>query len=100
MDELAAFLAPKVDSPAQAWRTPGTYHRWARQWATDSVRQSNAAYQGLEFGQATFEDDDRLQEIETTLPPNYSDNQKGRATDQLAKASFHLKELLNNIEWK
>ncbi|HEV2859444.1 MAG TPA: S1/P1 nuclease [Pyrinomonadaceae bacterium] len=97
---LANFLAQRVDNPDPSWSTPGTHRRWARHWATDSVTQSREVYRGLTFGQAFFEDDERLQEIETTLPPNYAANQRERAAAQLAKAGFRLKELLNRIQWQ
>lgn len=100
VNTLADLLGGKVDNPAPAWKTLGNYHLWARLWATDSVVQSREAYRGLSFRQALFEDEDRLLEIETTLPSNYGDKNEGRATEQLAKAGFHLKELLNNIKWK
>ena len=96
--KLAPFLADKVDKVN--WKTPGNLHQWAEQWAGDSVKQAAAAYQGITFSDPVFNTHNGLKQISIVLPGNYEADQTKRVEQQLAKAGFHLAELLNNIKWK
>lgn len=95
---LASYLAGKVDTTN--WITPGNYHQWAEQWAGDSVQQAAAAYSGLTFSNPVFNTHRDLRKISITLPGNYEADQTLRVEQQLAKAGYHLAELLNHIKWK
>lgn len=100
-EKLAAFLRPKINSTT--WRTPGDYHAWAETWATDSVHEAAAAYRGIVFTDAKVNGSSErktLESVEAELPKDYESKQKIRAQTQLAKAAFHLAELLNAIDWK
>jgi hypothetical protein len=88
--------------------TPGDYHAWPEQWASDSMTQANAAYQGISFDKAAYVPDPRKPgktklEISITLPngtTDYEKNQKARAQAQLHKATIHLAQLLAAIEYQ
>jgi hypothetical protein len=100
-DKLAAHLRPTINSTV--WHTPGDYHAWAEAWATDSVHEAAAAYHGIVFTNAKVNGESErksLEAIEADLPKDYETKQKPRAQAQLAKAAFHLAELLNTIDWK
>ncbi len=100
-DKLAAHLRSAINSTT--WRTPGDYHAWAEAWATDSVHEAAAAYRGIVFTGAKVNDRSErktLEAIDAELPKDYEAKQKPRAQAQLAKAAFHLAELLNAIDWK
>jgi hypothetical protein len=100
-DKLAAHLRTSINSTV--WHTPGDYHAWAEAWATDSVHEAAAAYRGIVFTNAKVNGESErksLEAIEAELPKDYEAQQKPRAQAQLAKAAFHLAELLNAIDWK
>jgi len=96
---LAAFLKNHVDTVG--WQDTGDHHQWAEKWASDSVHEAQAAYQGIKFGAATFKgvQHPKLDRIQIKLPKAYLAQQSNRATQQLAKAGFRLAELLNNLQW-
>jgi hypothetical protein len=99
--KLAARLRPGIRSTT--WHTPGDYHTWAAAWATDSVHEAAAAYRGIAFTNARVNGQSErksLEAIEAELPKDYAARQKPRAQAQLAKAAFHLAELLNALDWK
>ncbi len=100
-DKLAAHLHTSIASAT--WRSTGDYHAWAEAWATDSVHEAAAAYRGIVFTNAKVNGESErktLEAIEAELPKDYEAEQKLRAQAQLAKAAFHLAELLNAIDWK
>jgi hypothetical protein len=100
-EKLAAHLRLSVNSTT--WHTPGDYHTWAEAWATDSVHEAAAAYRGLIFTNAKVSGGSErkaLEAVEVELPQDYEAKQRPRAQAQLAKAAFHLAELLNAIDWK
>jgi hypothetical protein len=86
-----------IVSPEQ-WATPGDYHNWAEQWATESIVAARKVYAGIKFGSAEMEDG-KLRRINTTLPVDYDATAVPLALERLAKAGFHLAELLNKIDW-
>lgn len=97
-EKLATHLRSRVNHTK--WRTPGDYHTWAAAWATESVHQAALAYKGIMFTGAKLSAGKSLSAVAAELPSDYEAGQKPRAQAQLAKAAFHLAELLNAIEWK
>ena len=100
-DKLAAHLRTSINSTT--WHTPGDYHAWAEAWATDSVHEAAAVCRGIVFTGAKVNGESErktLESIEADLPKDYESKQKPRAQAQLAKAAFHLADLLNAIDWK
>lgn len=106
--QLSTYLSSKMNA---AWmgshsgdlNTPGDYHVWAEQWATESVRAANEVYTGITFGDATFDTHHRLRTIGITLVPSrqaYASAHIDRETVQMVEASTHLAQLLNKIHWK
>ena len=96
--KLAQYLKRFVN--LTTWHTPGDYHEWAEAWATDSVHAALLAYNGIVFDEAKVSSSKSLQEIEADLPKDYEAQQKLRVQTQLAKAAFHLADLLNSIDWQ
>ncbi|HVF49964.1 MAG TPA: S1/P1 nuclease [Pyrinomonadaceae bacterium] len=108
-NRLAIILLARLRDPVwmnahrAGFVNSGDHHAWAAAWATDSLAQANQAYAGLVFGRTTFRvinGKRRIEQIDTTLPNNYADNQLDRATTQLVKATSHLAALLNAIDWQ
>lgn len=95
--KLAPYLSNKVDKVN--WKTPGDYHKWAEKWATDSVKQALAAYQGIQFDHPVFNTHQVLKKLSITLPQDYETNETQAAETQICKAGFHLADLLNHIQW-
>ncbi len=83
----------------RSWKTTGPPDGWAAQWAADAVRAAREAYQSIEFLGAQFDQTGALTNINIKLPSNYQVDQAVRAKAQLAKAAFHLAELLNRLDW-
>lgn len=106
--QLAGFLSAKMNAAWMSghpglWKTPGDYHAWAEQWATDSVHAANEVYSGIGFGGATFDAHQRLRSIDINLLPNpqgYANAHINRETIQMVEASTHLAQLLNTIKWQ
>lgn len=84
--------------PPSGWASIGDHHCWAEGWATESVAAARQAYAGISFGSAEIEGG-RLRRIHVTLPVNYDASAVPLAQERLAKAAFHLAELLNAIDW-
>lgn len=93
-------LAAKIRDSIQpeAWASSGDYHFWPEAWATESLIAARTAYQGIAFGRADMEDG-RLLRIHIRLPADYDEVEIPVAQERLAKAAFHLAELLNAIHW-
>ena len=98
--EKLAVKLRSIVSPAK-WASAGDYHVWPELWATDSVHEAEFAYRGLAFKGAKLSDNKKaLVAIEAEPSADYEKIQKQRALVQLAKAGFHLAELLNALDWK
>jgi hypothetical protein len=78
----------------------GPIRTWAAQWAIDSVKEAQGAYSLIRFGEAEFLPDGDIDSVVILRPKKYGEKQETRAVRQLAKASFHLAELLNQIQWQ
>jgi hypothetical protein len=97
---IAQVLISKIGHSGSAWASKGNYKTWPGQWATDSVHQANEAYDSrIKYGKVSFENN-KPDTIAITLPKDYQATHQTRATDQLAKAAYHLATLLNQINWK
>ncbi len=96
--QMLALLRNAMDP--KKWKSTGDYHNWPARWAKDSITEASGVYDGVTFGAAKFNHKGEPQEIVITLAPDYAAKQTPRATRQLAKAGFHLAELLNRIKWK
>lgn len=95
--KLLKDVLPKVNAA-----TPGDHHRWAEQWAGESVALAKAAYAGIEFGTCTLNTTGKgpkIERIEVKLPADYIDKQKVVAGTQMVKAAARTAALLNAI-WK
>ena len=90
-------LAGWLESSQKVPPMTGDYHSWPEQWAIDSVRQAEKAYQNIQFTSATI--DGKRLHISIQLPSGYIDSNQAIAAEQLAKAGFRLAELLNAISW-
>lgn len=105
--ELAAIITtPGFDKQP---RTPGDYHNWPEQWASDSMRQASEAYKGITFVGAddNFPDPRHVGKtmlrITIGLPGGtaaYKADRKAQAREQLRKAALHLAQLLDSIHFK
>jgi hypothetical protein len=89
-------------------KTSGNYHNWPEKWAGDSMKQANAAYDGIVFKSAEMVPNPRhagqmMLKIDVDLPngtKSYKNDQKQRAQDQLTKAAVHLAQLLSKINFQ
>ena len=97
-ETLAHQLA--AESTVQKWATPGDYHEWAAKWVGDSAAEGGKAYEGIQFGASTLNEDKTLARIEIVLPDGYEEAQTARAKIQLVKGACHLAQLLNAIRYK
>jgi hypothetical protein len=88
------YLSKEIPPP------PGDYHKWAENWAIQSVEVALLAYQGITFGNPEFDSGGRLTRINIVLPRNYIEVNKLRAGAQLARAGLHLAQLLDRINWQ
>jgi len=95
--KLTIFLTNKVDNAA--WKSTGNHHHWADAWAEDSLKVASSAYRDLRFKEATFNAHHGLRQITIDLPDRYTEIHTKEVETQLAKAGFHLAELLNAIKW-
>lgn len=92
--DMTANLFPKAT---------GDHHDWAAKWATDSTRAAVAAYNGIKVPVITGLTN-HGKEIVPTPMKNFRKNDyiarhDEAAKQQLLKASWHLAELLENINW-
>ncbi len=105
--ELASIITtPGFDKQP---RTPGDYHNWPEQWASDSMRQASEAYKGITFKSADDKFPDPRHEGKTMLrimiglpggTAAYKEARKPQAQEQLRKAALHLAQLLDSIHYK
>jgi hypothetical protein len=98
-EAIAAVLEKRASEGATAWKSAGDYHHWAEGWATESLAAARTAYSGIVFGAEAPDSKGGIKSIKITFPPHYDEVCVPIATERLAKAGFHLAELLNAIHW-
>jgi hypothetical protein len=96
---LAPVLAKLAADAGAGWKSPGDYHHWAEGWATESLAAARTAYAGITFGTETPDGKGGIKSIRITLPANYDEVCVPIARERLAKAGYHLAEILNAIQW-
>jgi hypothetical protein len=96
---LAAALGKRIAADGASWRSAGDYHHWPEAWTTESVEAARTAYAGLVFGAVTPDAKGGVKRIELKLPANYDEICVPIAQERLAKAGYHLAEILNAIKW-
>jgi len=97
---VIADLIEKVEAAQGAgWKDSGDYHHWPEAWATESLAAARTAYTGIVLGQVTLNEKGKIRKIAITLPPNYEAVCTPIVEERLAKAGYHLAELLNAIHW-
>jgi hypothetical protein len=87
--------------------TAGDYHQWAETWASESMKDGKAAYEGLVFESAEYLPDPKNPgktelHINTKIPgatKGYKAAQKDRTEEQLRRAAVHLAQLLGSIKF-
>jgi hypothetical protein len=96
---LAAVLEKKAAAEGAGWKSPGDYHHWPEAWATESLAAARTAYQGITFGAMTPDAKGGIKSIRIAFPAHYDEICVPLAKERLAKAAYHLTELLNAIHW-
>jgi len=97
-EKLAGALGNK--NPAK-WHTPGDYHTWAAQWASESVAiAAGHVYRDVIFEAAELDEKHQLKRMEIKLGSSYEKNNETVVAAQLATAGLRLAELLNQLHWK
>jgi hypothetical protein len=96
---LAPVLAKLAADEGSGWKSAGNYHHWAEGWATESLAAARTAYAGITFGAEKPDDRGGIKSIQITLPANYDEVCTPLAKERLAKAGYHLAEILNAIQW-
>jgi hypothetical protein len=96
---VAALIEKKTAEAGSAWKSTGDYHHWAEAWATESVEAARIAYAGIAFGAETSDANGGIKRIAITLPAGYDETCLPVAEERLAKAGYHLAEILNAIRW-
>jgi len=96
---IASWIEKDAAAKGDSWKDSGDYHHWPEAWATESLAAARTAYSGLVVGAATLNEKGRIRRIAITLPPHYDEVCGPVAEEQLAKAGYHLAELLNAIKW-
>jgi hypothetical protein len=98
---MTSILTNTIAAHVKTWTSKDDLHRWPALWAKQSANEANGAYDGVILRTATFRTDSTLRDIWIDpLDTNHDNNQRDRVTRQLARAAFHLAELLNSIQWQ
>lgn len=96
----AKLVALLKDRTPKDWETPGDYHGWPEQWATESAKvATDQVYPGLVYGAEVPKTEKHGRQIAITLPDGYVERAEPVVEDQLAKAGLRLADLLNSIKW-
>lgn len=96
---LTALLEKRIAADGASWKSAGDYHHWPEQWATESLAAARTAYAGLAFGAVTPDPKGGFRKIQITLPAGYDATCIPVAEERLAKAGYHLAEIMNAIRW-
>ncbi len=95
----AEVIGKKIAAEGSSWKSEGDYHHWPEAWATESLAAARTAFSGISYGALTPDPKGGIKRIAITLPAHYDDICVPLAGERLAKAGFHLAELLNTIRW-
>jgi hypothetical protein len=93
--KLSEILREAPVSP----QTPGDYHAWPMEWVQDSETVAIGAYDGIAFGTAKLADKGGIERIGIKFPSGYVPAQVSQVQVQLRKASAHLAQLLDAIQY-
>jgi hypothetical protein len=96
---LAGVLDGLVAREGTGWKSAGDYHHWAEGWATESLAAARTAYSGITFGAEKPDSRGGIKSIQTTFSAGYDATCTPLAAERLAKAGYHLAEILNAIHW-
>ena len=96
---LAPVLEKVVADSGPSWKSAGDYHHWAEGWATESLVAARTAYGPVTFGAEKPDTRGGIKSIQITLSGTYDAVCIPVAEERLAKAGFHLAEILNAIQW-
>lgn len=96
---IADWIEKDTAAKGDTWKDSGDYHHWPETWASQSLAAARLAYTDLTVGAATLNEKGKIKKVAITLPANYDEVCGPVAEDQLAKAGYHLAELLNAIQW-
>lgn len=97
--QMALVLEKLASSQSGSWGTPGDYHRWPEAWATESLAAARTAYAGVAFGVETPDTHGGIKSIKIAFPADYDETCVPIARERLAKAGFHLAQILNSVRW-
>jgi len=97
--QLASVLDTLADGNGEHWKSAGDYHHWPEEWATESLVAARTAYAGIAFGSEEPGKKGDIKSIRITLPADYDAVCTPLAAERLAKAGYHLAEILNTIRW-
>jgi hypothetical protein len=96
---LAGVLNGIVARDGSGWKSAGDYHHWAEGWASESLAAARTAYSGIKFGAEQPDTRGGIKSIQITFPEGYDAACIPVARERLAKAGYHLAEILNAIQW-
>ena len=96
---LATLIEKDIASKGAGWKSAGDYHHWPEAWASESLAAARTAYSGLVYGAMTPDPKGGFKKIAITLPANYDGIAMPLAEERLAKAGYHLAEILNAVKW-
>ncbi|HEY1848430.1 MAG TPA: S1/P1 nuclease [Opitutaceae bacterium] len=97
--QLALVLEKLASDQSGSWGTPGDYHHWPEAWASESLAAARVAYSGIAFGAETADSRGGIKSIKIAFPANYDETCVPVARERLAKAGFHLAQILNSVRW-
>jgi len=96
---VAGVLNGLVAREGTTWKSTGDYHHWPEGWATESLVAARTAYGPVTFGAEKPDTRGGIKSIQITLSGTYDAVCIPVAEERLAKAGFHLAEILNAIQW-
>ena len=107
---LAEILKADMRSAqSDGYRTTGDIHRWAEQWATDTLQVARRHVLNVELADGCLIQSEQTPHeplhvqsriAKPTSKKQYLDSHKDIARVQLTKAAVRLADLLNHIPWK
>ncbi len=96
---LAGVLDGLAARDGAAWKSAGDYRHWAEGWANESLAAARTAYSGITFGAEKPDSRGGIKSIQIKFSGGYDATCIPLAEERLAKAGYHLAEILNAIQW-